>query len=41
MDTPKITAIVPAYNIAPLLPVGCKRVVIKKLNENEREIVCE
>ncbi len=30
-----------SQNIAPLLPVGCKRVVIKKLNENEREIVCE
>ena len=30
-----------SQNIAPLLPVGCKSVVIKKLNENEREIVCE
>lgn len=27
-----------AQNIAALLPRGCKRVVIKKLNENEREI---
>ena len=27
-----------AQNIAPLLPDGCKRVVITKLNENEREI---
>ena len=27
-----------AQNIAPLLPEGCKRVVIKKLSENEREI---
>lgn len=27
-----------AQNIAPLLPPHCKRVTIKKLNENEREI---
>ena len=27
-----------AQNIAPLLPRGCKRVRIKKLSENEREI---
>ncbi len=27
-----------AQNIASLLPEGCKRVVIKKLSENEREI---
>ena len=28
-----------AQNIAPLLPAGCKRVRITKINENEREIV--
>ena len=27
-----------AQNIAPLLPEGCKRVVIKKLSETQREI---
>ena len=27
-----------AQNIAPLLPRGCKRVRIKKIGENEREI---
>ena len=27
-----------AQNIAPLLPKNCKRVCIKKLNENQREI---
>ena len=27
-----------SQNIAPLLPTGCKRVTIKKLSENEREI---
>ena len=27
-----------AQNIAPLLPQDCKRVTIKKLSENEREI---
>lgn len=27
-----------SQNIAPLLPKGCKRVTIKKLSENEREI---
>ena len=27
-----------AQNIAPLLPRGCKRVCIRKLSENEREI---
>ena len=27
-----------SQNIAPLLPPNCKRVTIKKLNENEREI---
>ena len=30
-----------AQNIAPLLPRVVKRVIIKKLSENEREIVCE
>lgn len=28
-----------SQNIAPLLPNGCKRVIIKKISENEREIV--
>ena len=27
-----------AQNIAPLLPEGCKRVTIKKIGENKREI---
>ena len=27
-----------SQNIAPLLPDGCKRLTIKKLSENEREI---
>ena len=27
-----------AQNIAPLLPEGCKRVTIKKIGENQREI---
>ena len=27
-----------AQNIAPLLPKGVKRVIIRKINENEREI---
>ena len=27
-----------SQNIAPLLPRGCKRVCIKKISENEREI---
>ena len=27
-----------AQNIAPLLPSGCKKVTIKKISENEREI---
>ena len=27
-----------AQNIAPLLPDGCKKIIIKKLGENEREI---
>ena len=30
-----------AQNIAPLLPRKVKRVSIKKLSENEREITCE
>lgn len=30
-----------AQNIAPLLPKKVKRVTIKKLSENEREITCE
>jgi tRNA threonylcarbamoyladenosine biosynthesis protein TsaE len=30
-----------AQNIAPLLPKKVKRVSIKKLSENEREITCE
>ena len=30
-----------AQNIAPLLPKKVKRVKIKKLSENEREITCE
>ncbi len=30
-----------AQNIAPLLPKRCKRVTIKKINENEREICCD
>lgn len=30
-----------AQNIAPLLPQKVKRVSIKKLSENEREITCE
>jgi tRNA threonylcarbamoyladenosine biosynthesis protein TsaE len=30
-----------AQNIAPLLPKKVKRVSIKKINENEREIICE
>ena len=30
-----------AQNIAPLLPQKVKRVSIKKLSENEREIICE
>lgn len=28
-------------NIAPLLPRVCKKVTIKKISENEREISCE
>ena len=27
-----------SQNISPLLPSGCKRVIIKKISENEREI---
>lgn len=30
-----------AQNIAPLLPRRVKRVTIKKISENEREILCE
>ena len=30
-----------SQNIAPLLPKKVKRVSIKKINENEREIICE
>ncbi len=30
-----------AQNIAPLLPRRVKRVTIKKISENEREIICE
>ena len=30
-----------AQNIAPLLPKKVKRVSIKKLSENKREIICE
>ena len=30
-----------SQNIAPLLPRKTKRVTIKKISENEREIVCE
>ncbi|MBQ2740042.1 MAG: tRNA (adenosine(37)-N6)-threonylcarbamoyltransferase complex ATPase subunit type 1 TsaE [Clostridia bacterium] len=30
-----------AQNIAPLLPKKVKRVSIKKLSENQREIICE
>ncbi len=30
-----------AQNIAPLLPRKVKRVTIKKISENEREIICE
>ncbi|MBQ4269421.1 MAG: tRNA (adenosine(37)-N6)-threonylcarbamoyltransferase complex ATPase subunit type 1 TsaE, partial [Clostridia bacterium] len=30
-----------AQNIAPLLPPVVKRVTIKKINENQREIICE
>ena len=30
-----------AQNIASVLPVGCKRVAIKKINDNDREISYE
>ncbi len=30
-----------AQNIASVLPENCKKVIIKKLDENRREIICE
>ena len=30
-----------AQNIAEVLPPNCKRVKIKRISENEREIICE
>lgn len=30
-----------AQNIKDVLPENCKRITIKKLSENEREIICE